>query len=354
MDLEKLIRPNIKNLVPYSSARDEFAGVGEVFLDANENSYGSPSLENANFHRYPDPAQTKIKAILAHRLGLTPADIFLGNGSDEAIDLLLRVFCVPSVDEIIITPPTYGMYQVSARINDVAVSKVLLSDDFQLRPDAVLNAVKPNTKIIFLCSPNNPTGNLLNRADVLRVVQNFGGIVVVDEAYIHFSVQPSLIAELENFENLVILQTFSKAWGLAGLRVGAAFANDKIINLLNRIKPPYNISEIAQQTLLDALDKQDSVQKTACEIVGERAKLQNELRQFAFIKQIYPSDANFLLVKTEDADALYDFVIRRGVVVRNRSTVELCENCLRVTIGTPHENQILLNALCDYQTTPKR
>lgn len=342
-DLHKLVRENITNLVPYSSARKEFAGAGEIFLDANENSFGSPL--HANFNRYPDPLAVQIKEIVAEKFGLPPAQIFVGNGSDEAIDLLLRVFAAPGVDEIITTPPTYGMYEVSANINDVAVKRILLTADFELDADKILENVEENTKLIFLCSPNNPTGNSLKRAAVVKVLENFRGIVVVDEAYVHFSKHPSFISEIEKYPNLVVLQTFSKAWGLAGLRVGLAFASKEIIELINKVKPPYNLSQIAQQTLLDALENSDQVDLVVAEIIEQRELLAGSLGELNFVEQVFPSDANFLLVKMRGANQIYTHLIERGIVVRNRSNVELCENCLRITVGTPAENQTLIEAL---------
>ena len=346
-DLDKLIRENIKNLVPYSSARKEFAGASEIFLDANENSFGSPLARE--FNRYPDPLAQKIKEIVAERVNVSAAQIFVGNGSDEAIDLLFRVFAAPGVDEIITTPPTYGMYEVSANINDVRVKPVLLTADFELDADKVLENVQANTKLIFLCSPNNPTGNSLKRDSIVKILKNFNGIVVVDEAYIHFSNQPSFVGDIEKYPNLVVLQTFSKAWGLAGLRVGLAFANVEIIELINKVKPPYNISQIAQETLLDALKNKDQVERVVAEIISERELLAENLSKLSFVKQIYPSDANFLLLKMIDASRIYRFLVERGIVVRNRSNVELCENCLRITIGTPVENAALIGAMESYK-----
>lgn len=342
-DLDALVRPNIRNLVPYSSARKEFAGAGEIFLDANENSFGSP-LET-NFHRYPDPLQTEIKKIVGEWLGLNANQIFIGNGSDEAIDLLFRVFCSPGADEIIITPPTYGMYEVSANINDVRVKKVLLTEGFALNPADVLRNVSANTKLIFLCSPNNPTGNSLDKNAILEIAQNFNGILVIDEAYIHFSSRASLLDELKNHPNLVVLQTFSKAWGLAGLRVGLAFAGAEIVEYLNKVKPPYNVSEIAQKTLLEALKNKRQVENVVAEIIEQRNLLAKELSKLPFVTKIYPSDANFLLAKMTDANSIYHYLVEQGIIVRNRSNVEMCEGCLRITIGTQAENEALIEAL---------
>ncbi|HEX8266863.1 MAG TPA: histidinol-phosphate transaminase [Pyrinomonadaceae bacterium] len=346
-NLDKLVRENVKNLVPYSSARKEFAGAAEIFLDANENSFGSPTEKS--FNRYPDPLQTKIKERISGWHNLSPEQIFIGNGSDEAIDLLFRVFCQPGNDEIITTPPTYGMYEVSANINDVRVKKVLLSPDFELSAENVLDAVSENTKLIFLCSPNNPTGNSLDEKEVLKILENFGGIVVVDEAYADFSQKPSFVNKIRNFPNLVVLQTFSKAWGLAGLRVGMAFANAEINTLLNKVKPPYNVSQIAQETLLAALEKKAEVEKVVAEIVQQREILAAELQKFSFVTRIYPSDANFLLIKTSGANRIYKYLVKQKIIVRNRTNVELCAGCLRITIGTAEENQTLLAALKNYE-----
>ena len=343
-DLETLVRPNIKDLVPYSSARKEFAGgATNIFLDANENSFGSP-LETS-FNRYPDPLQTEIKRIIAEWINLSANQIFVGNGSDEAIDLLLRVFCRPALDEILITPPTYGMYEVSANINDVLIKRVLLDSDFGLSSERILENSGERTKLIFFCSPNNPTGNSLEHETVLEIARNFKGIVVVDEAYIHFSREKSFVRDLKKHPNLVVLQTFSKAWGLAGLRVGMAFASEEIITLLNRVKPPYNVSQIAQEALLAALENKEQVETVIAEIIREREALGEKLEKLAIVERVFPSDANFLLVKTSDANRIYHYLIEQQIVVRNRSNVELCAGCLRITIGTPEENQTLLKAL---------
>jgi len=339
--LENLVRENIKRLVPYSSARAEFSGAAQIFLDANENSFGSPLPRNYN--RYPDPRQTEIKEIMARRENVNVDEIFIGNGSDEAIDLLFRIFCRPNKDNVLICPPTYGMYEVSAEINDVAVKRANLTKDFQLDFGAIEKAVDADTKLLFVCSPNNPTGNSL--AKVSNLAKEFGGIVVVDEAYIHFSRQNSLVSEITDFPNLVVLQTFSKAWGLAGLRVGLAFANEEIIKLFNKVKPPYNVSQIAQEAILQALENRADVEKTITDIVTEREKLVENLQKLSFVKKIYPSDANFLLVKTMDGEAIYQFLLDEKIVVRNRNSVELCEGCLRITIGTPEENESLMEAL---------
>ncbi len=339
--LENLVRENIKRLMPYSSARTEFSGAARIFLDANENSFGSPLPRNYN--RYPDPLQTKIKNIIAKKQNIKPAEIFIGNGSDEAIDLLFRIFCEPRKDNILICPPTYGMYRVSAEINDVAIKCANLTKDFQLDFSAIKKVADDNTKLLFVCSPNNPTGNSLN--GISKLVKEFKGIVVVDEAYIHFSSGNSLVSGINNFPNLVVLQTFSKAWGLAGLRVGLAFANEEIIKLFNKVKPPYNISQIAQEAILEALENETDVEKVIAEIVTEREKLAKNLQKLSFVERIYPSDANFLLVKTTGANAIYQFLLDEKIVIRNRNNVELCEGCLRITIGTPEENESLIEAL---------
>ena len=341
--LENLVRENIKRLVPYSSARKEFTGAAQIFLDANENSFGSPLPENYN--RYPDPLQTEIKRILAAEKGVDENEIFVGNGSDEAIDLLFRIFCEPRRDNVLICPPTYGMYEVSAAINDVSVKRANLTEDFRLNLGAIRAAIDQTTKLFFICSPNNPTGNSFRRAEILKLAENFAGIVVVDEAYVHFSGEKSLIDEIGNFANLVVLQTFSKAWGLAGLRVGLAFANAEIIRLFNRVKPPYNVSQIAQAAILEALENKRDVEKTVAEIIAEREKLVKNLSEFSFARKIYPSDANFVLVRTTDADAIYKFLLQEKIVVRNRNNVELCAGCLRITVGTADENEELIEAL---------
>jgi len=342
-DLEKLVRENVKNLTAYSSARQEFAGAAQIFLDANENGFGSPV--RANLNRYPDPLQPKLKRVIAERERIASGQIFLGNGSDEAIDLLFRAFCEPRIDEAIITPPTYGMYEVSAAVNDVKISRVALGEDFRISSERILGAACEQTKLIFLCSPNNPTGNILKRTEILKIAEKFSGIVVVDEAYIHFSGAPSLIGELENFQNLVVLQTFSKAWGLAGLRVGAAFANVQIVEILNRIKPPYNVGAIAQEILLEALKNENEMRRTVGLIVKERERLIKILTSLPFVERVYPSDANFLLVKMSNAAKVYRYLLEQKIVVRNRSNVERLNECLRITVGTPQENEALTSGL---------
>ncbi len=347
-NLQNLLRENIKNLTPYSSARDEFQGEASIYLDANENAYGSPLDENYN--RYPDPLQFKVKTKITAIKGVPPRNIFLGNGSDEAIDILFRSFCRPGIDNVILVPPTYGMYQVSANINDVAVQNVPLTAEYQLNMEGIAEAINPNTKLIFVCSPNNPTGNSMNREDVETLLANFNGVVVVDEAYINYSRQKSFIQELTEYGNLVVLQTLSKAWGLAGLRIGMAFASEEIIEVFNRVKPPYNINEASQKLALQALDNIEQVNQWIKETLSERDKLVLGLKNLSFVMDIFPSDANFILVKTASPKAVYQFLVEKGIIVRDRSKIELCEGCLRITIGTPAENIQLLNTLKTFQT----
>ena len=344
---DNLVRNNIRNLKPYSSARDEFKGEAKIFLDANENSLGSPLLKWYN--RYPDPMQWKIKDKLSVIKQVPVDQIFLGNGSDEPIDLLFRCFCEPGVDEVIVFPPTYGMYEVSANINNVHLSKVPLTREFQLDLEALESAIKPNTKIIWICSPNNPSGNSIHREDVEMVLNNFDGLVVVDEAYINFSRQKSLVSDLADYPNLVVLQTLSKAWGLAGLRVGMAFASPAIVAYLNKVKPPYNISEPVQELALKALDEIGQVNDMILQLVASRKQMEEELARSSSVVRIFPSDANFLLVEFTDAKGMYDYLINKGIVVRDRSNVLLCENCLRITVGTELENQHLMQAINSFQ-----
>ncbi|MBW8684126.1 histidinol-phosphate transaminase [Chitinophaga rhizophila] len=348
-DLNSLLRDNIKRLVPYSTARDEFKGEASVFLDANENSFGSPLP--VNYNRYPDPMQWKVKYKLADIKGVPPQNIFLGNGSDEVIDVLYRSFCRPGVDNVVLFPPTYGMYEVSANINDVIVRKVSLTPDYQIDMAALQEAVDEHTKLIFICSPNNPTGNSIKRADIEMILNNFDGIVVVDEAYINFARQKTFIAELTEYPNLVVMQTLSKAWGLAALRVGMAFAGEEIINVLNKVKPPYNINQAAQDLVLEALDNITQVNEWIRETVVERDKLAAGLIQLPQVLEVYPSDANFLLAKTTDAKGIYNHLVEKGIIVRDRSKVELCNGCLRITVGTPDENTVLLQTIAEVQVT---
>ncbi len=352
-DLNTILRANIKKLVPYSSARDEYKGKEGIFLDANENSNGAPILleefSGVNLNRYPDPLQLELKEKLGKLKGLPIENIFLGNGSDEAIDILFRAFCEPGKDNAIICPPTYGMYEVSANINDVQVIKVPLTiETFQLDTENIINAITVNTKLIFICCPNNPTGNGVKWDSIRAILESFKGIVVIDEAYINFTSYRSLIPELLNYPNLVILQTLSKAWGLAGLRVGVAFASQQIIDVFNKIKPPYNINSVSQKLALEALNNLEQVNSWIKEVVLERNKLSAEIIKLPFIIKVYPSEANFILVKTTNAIDIYNYLSENKIIIRNRSTVTLCEGCLRITIGTKKENELLLNTLINY------
>lgn len=342
-DIEKLIRPNIKKLKPYSSARDEFSGDASVFLDANENSFGSPLSKNYN--RYPDPHQRKLKEKISQVKGVPPQHIFLGNGSDECIDLLYRGFCNPGIDNVIICPPTYGMYEVSANINDVEIRKISLTMDFQLNVEAVAEAADECTKLIFLCSPNNPTGNSLYHEDIEFILNNFEGLVIIDEAYINFSRQPSFVRELTEYPNLVVMQTLSKAWGLAALRVGMIFSSLPVVDVLNKIKPPYNVNQASQELAMEALKNIEQVNKWTKQLVEGREKLKTDLLQLPDVQSVFPSDANFLLVKINEPKKVYDELVEKGIIVRDRSRVELCEGCLRITVGTPEENEILVNEI---------
>lgn len=347
-DLNRLIRENIKVLKPYSSARSEFSGVANIFLDANENSFGSPLTKWYN--RYPDPLQWELKMKIAGIKNIDAENMLLGNGSDECIDLLIRAFCNPVHDNIIICPPTYGMYEVYANINDVPVKEVPLTTAYQLNLEALEEAVDANTKLIFFCSPNNPTGNSLDREAIEMVLNNFDGIVVVDEAYINYSRQRSFVAELKDYPNLVVMQTFSKAWGLAALRLGMIFASAAIVEVLNKIKPPYNINQATQELALQALDHLEDVNSMIKETVNERGELVKKLGVIPFVQKIYPSDANFVLVKMESATNVYNFLKEKGIIVRNRSNVLLCEDSLRITVGTPEQNKQLVDALKNYQS----
>lgn len=346
-NLNNILRENIKNLTPYSSARDEFQGEASVYLDANENAFGSP-LED-QYNRYPDPLQYNVKKRLSEIKGVPVRNIFLGNGSDEAIDILFRSFCNPGIDNVILVPPTYGMYEVSANINDIQTKKVSLTEEFQLNLEGIAEAIDANTKLIFICSPNNPTGNSINRDDIETLLNNFDGIVVVDEAYINFSRQKTFIQELTEYSNLVVLQTLSKAWGLAGLRVGMAFASEEIIEVMNKVKPPYNINESSQQLALKALANVEQVNGWIKETLLQRDKLVLALKDLDFVLDIYPSDANFILVKTTDPKGIYNFLVQKGIIVRDRSKIDLCEGSLRITVGTPAENEILIDTLKNFK-----
>jgi histidinol-phosphate aminotransferase len=342
-DLNRIIRPNIRELKPYSSARSEFSGMAKVFLDANENSFGSPLTKWYN--RYPDPLQWELKKKISEVKKIPPEQMLLGNGSDECIDLLIRAFCEPKLDNIIINPPTYGMYEVYANINDVKVKEVPLLSNFQLNMEGIEAAIDAATKIIFICSPNNPTGNSMDRTDIEMILNNFDGLVVVDEAYINYSRSRSLIPELKDYPNLVVMQTFSKAWGLAALRLGINFASEEIVTVLNKIKPPYNINQSTQDLAMQALDNLEDVNQMIRETISERELLTNELEKISFVKKIFPTDANFVLVKMDNATAVYESLKEKGIIVRNRSNVILCEDCLRITVGTREQNIELLNRL---------
>lgn len=338
-DINTLVRRNILSMKPYSSARDEFKGEAEIYLDANENPYQSP------YNRYPDPLQWNVKKELAAIKNVNPKQIFLGNGSDEAIDLLIRAFCEPNQDSVLITEPTYGMYSVCAEVNAVNVQRVLLTPDFDIDLDAFPRTFDATTKIIFLCSPNNPTGNLLSRDKILEVLKRFYGLVVIDEAYIDFAKSKSFLEDLAKYPNLVVLQTFSKAWGLAGLRLGMCFASEDIINVLNKIKYPYNVNIRTQELALDALENVHVMEEWVKEIIKQRTKLVKALEKLSIVETIYPSDSNFILVRVKDAPATYQYLLEHRIIVRDRSRVTLCYNCIRITIGTPEENERLIKAL---------
>jgi histidinol-phosphate aminotransferase len=342
-DINLLLRKHIRHLVPYSSARDEFSGSAQIFLDANENSLGSPVTPFYN--RYPDPHQVKIKEQLSKIKGVPVNNIFLGNGSDECIDLLYRAFCNPGKDNVIILPPTYGMYDVSAQIHDVDVRRAFLTADFDMDLSAIESLVDLQTKIIWICSPNNPTGNSFRRMDVETILNNFEGLVVIDEAYINFSRQKSFIPDLTDYPNLVVLQTLSKAWGLAGLRVGMAFGSELIIDVLNRIKPPYNIGQATQEIVGNALEHTNLVNEMIKEIVAMRNELAAKISRLSSVINVYPSEANFLLVRVHNARQLYESLLTEGIVVRDRSTAPGCKDCLRITVGTKEQNDKLIDIL---------
>lgn len=337
-DVNAWMRPNIRAMQPYSSARDEFHGSASVFLDANENPYNAP------YNRYPDPMQWTLKARISEIKGVPVASIFLGNGSDEPIDLLLRAFCEPGKEKMLTTDPTYGMYQVAAEVNNVACVKVPLRDDFSLDLPALLARIDDATKLIYLCSPNNPTGNSLGQDAIREVLCRFRGIVVVDEAYIDFSAGPSFLREMGEWPNLVVLQTLSKAWGCAAIRLGMAFASPEIISVLNKIKYPYNVNLLTQEKALELLDE-DRMHRQLAQILQERTRLCRDLSAIPLVRRIYPTDANFLLVDVGDADGVYHKLVEEGIIVRNRNRVTLCRGCLRITVGTPEEDDKLLAAL---------
>ena len=343
MNLDKLLRANIRSLQPYSCARDEFKGEASVYLDANENPYNAP------YNRYPDPLQWEVKELITKVKNVPVENIFLGNGSDEPIDLLYRAFCEPRIDNVVAIEPTYGMYKVSAAINDVEYRKVLLDENFQFTADSLLAATNLYTKLIWLCSPNNPTGNSLDRKEIIKLLTSFEGIVVLDEAYIDFASEGSFSEFLSHYPNLVILQTFSKAWGSAAIRLGMAFASTEIIGILNKIKYPYNVNILTQKQALTALKNADQTKAWVKTLLAERTVLVQELQKLPLIQHIYPTDANFVLVKVPDANAVYHYLVDKSIIVRNRNTVSLCMGCVRITVGTPEENQILLEELKKFQ-----
>lgn len=347
MNIQALVRPHIRDLKPYRSARDEFDGEAQVFLDANENSFGS--VVGGGYHRYPDPLQHKVKQRLAAIKGVRSEQIFLGNGSDEPIDLLFRAFCEPRRDHALTMPPTYGMYQVSADINQVKVVPVPLTDQFQINLSDTMSALRAGTKLIFVCSPNNPSGNLLSANAIQTILKKAPGLVVLDEAYIDFAPEASWLSRLDEHPNLVVLQTFSKAWGMAGLRLGAAYAHPEIVEVLNKIKPPYNLNSLTQEKALEAMEQVEQKDQMVQDILAQREPLAKALADLPVVEQIYPSDANFLLVKVDDADRRYRDLVQSGTIVRNRSRVTLCENCLRITVGTPDENEVLLKQMADWE-----
>lgn len=340
-NLNTIIRPNVAALKPYSSARDEFNGITDnmVFLDANENPFPN------GVNRYPDPGQNKVKQLLASIKGLSTENMLLGNGSDEVLDLIFRAFCEPNQDNVISLPPTYGMYEVLSNINNIELIKVELNTDFQPKVDAVLEAANSNSKLLFICSPNNPTANSINSNKIEKLVNLFNGIVVIDEAYIDFSKDESWLSRLNEFPNLIVTQTLSKAYGMAGIRLGVCYASKEIITVLNKIKPPYNVNELTQQRAIERLLKIDKVNEEVKTIIAERELLISELKNIAFISEIYPTQTNFVLVKVDNANKRYNELIEKGIVIRNRTTQPLCENTLRFTVGTKEENEKLINTL---------
>lgn len=338
--LKELTRPNVWALKPYSSARDEYNGVeASVFLDANENPYNAPN------NRYPDPLQRELKSLIAPLKGVAVEQIFLGNGSDEAIDLVFRAFCRPGVDNVVAIEPTYGMYKVCAEVNDVEYRPMLLDVYYQMKAKELLSGIDENTKAIFICSPNNPTGNSLCRSEIEKLLRSFEGLVIVDEAYIDFSKSESLLKDLEHYPNLIVLQTFSKAWGCAAIRLGMAFASPEIIAIFNKIKYPYNVNLLTQKEAIQLLQYPEKIQSWVDTLLDERDRVMAEFGKLPVCFRVYPTDANFFLAKVVDAKALYDYLVSRGIIVRNRTNVALCKDCLRITIGTKEENDALLAAL---------
>lgn len=341
-NIQKLIRPNIAALAPYSCARDEFKGEASVYLDANESPY------NNGTNRYPDPLQSEVKSLLAPLKKVRLEQIFLGNGSDEAIDLVYRIFCRPSIDNVVAPAPTYGMYQVCADINDIEYRAVPLKADYQLDMEAMKQAIDQNTKAVWLCSPNNPTGNVFAKEDLLWFLDNVNAMIVVDEAYIDFSDKGTMVEMLDKYPNLIVLQTFSKAWGQAAIRLGFAMASEEVIALYNKVKYPYNVNILTQQQALKVLGNVAKKDNQVKEILAQRDVLKNLLLSLSCVEEIYPSDSNFLLVKVKDANGIYKYLQDKGIIVRNRHRVTLCANCLRITVGTPTENAEIYNALKDF------
>ncbi|WP_346239498.1 histidinol-phosphate transaminase [Niabella insulamsoli] len=355
-NLSYLVRENIKNLSPYTTARHEFTGEASVMLDANENAAGSPvSLDINDFHetlnRYPDPLQIKLKERIGAIKGVPVENIFAGNGSDEAIDVLMRIFCEPGVDNIITLPPTYGMYGVCAAINNIRVKEVPLNAAYQMDIQAIADQVDDYTKLIFICSPNNPTGNSIARQDIEIILNNFDGIVVIDEAYINYARQKTFAQDIAEYPNLVVMQTLSKAWGLAALRLGLAFASKEIISLMNNVKYPYNINEATQQLALHGLKNVMQINNWTKTTIEQREWLENELQPLPMVEEIYPSDANFLLVKMKNAEEVFTFLQTKGIIVRSRTKTKGCEGCLRITVGTAAENKKLIETLKTYNPT---
>lgn len=342
--LQELTRPNIWSLAPYSSARNEYSGhVAHVFLDANENPYNAP------FNRYPDPLQGEVKQRLAKIKGVLEECIFLGNGSDEAIDLVYRCFCEPKKDNVVAICPTYGMYEVCADINNVEYRQVMLDEHFQVTAEKLLSATDSNTKVIWICSPNNPTGNNIYREEIMKVIEQFDGLVIVDEAYIDFSSEKTMLQQLASHPNLIVLHTMSKAWGSAAIRLGMAFAQKDIIDIFNKVKYPYNVNLLTQEQAIKRLDDKISVEKWVNMLLLERGRLMQAFAELPICEKVYPTDANFFLAKMTDAQKIYDYLVNKGIIVRNRTRITLCNNCLRVTIGTKDENGELLGALRFYK-----
>lgn len=341
--LKELTRPNIWALKPYSSARDEYSGKqAQIFLDANENPYNTPN------NRYPDPRQRELKAVIGNIKEISPEHIFLGNGSDEAIDLVYRAFCEPRIDNVVAIEPTYGMYGVCADVNDVEYRSVQLNSNYDFTAESLLQVADEHTKFIWLCSPNNPTGNNLNRKEIVKLLETFEGLVVLDEAYNDFSSEPSFIKSLGKYPNLIVFQTFSKAMGCAAIRLGMAFASEEIIEILSKIKYPYNVNQLTQTEALKMLERHYEVEEWVKTLKAARESLMDMFRQLDVVEIVYPSDANFFLTKVTDAGRIYDYLVDKGIIIRNRSSVKLCDQCLRITVGTPHENNTLVEALKAY------